>query len=162
MLDELPDGEQRWMLYRSVFHHYAEQDPRRAAEAVVAINGEPAERANLVQQVVSRWASADPVAAERWADNLPPGPQRDGAIQGAAGQWREITPSRRRLLESIGDAETRKQAVAMSVFRALREDPETAEQILQAIDLPAEEKAEIRQQLEMVRKRMGSPYPAVW
>lgn len=162
MLADLPDGEQRWMLYRSVFMQYTEQDPRRAAAAVVAMNGEHAERAHLVQQVVSRWASSDPAAAERFADTLPPGSQRDGAIQGAAGQWSEITPSRRRMLESIGDPETRKQAVAMSVFRALREDPESAERILQAIDLPAEDKEEIRQQLDMARKRIASPHLGVW
>lgn len=109
-----------------------------------------------------RWASSDPTAAERRAGTLPPGPQRDGAVQGLACQWSEITPSRRRMLESIDDPETRKQAVATSVFRALREDPESAGRILQAIDLPAADKEEIRQQLDMVRERIASPCIGVW
>ena len=162
MLSDLPDGEQRWLLYRGVFMQYAEQDPRRAAEAVVAVRDEQAQHSNLVQQVVGRWASSDPAAADRFADDLPPGPQRDEAIQGAASQWTELTPQRRRMLESIRDPEARKQVVAMSLFRTLREDPEAAERMLQTIDLPAEDKEAIRQQLDMVRNRMASPYLGVW
>jgi hypothetical protein len=66
------------------------------------------------------------------------------------------------MLESIDNPEARKQAVTMSVFRALRENPGAAEQVLQAIDLPAEDKEEIRRQLDMVQKRIASPYLGVW
>lgn len=161
MLEDIPAGEEQWMLYSSVLMHYARQDPRAAVESVLSLDNEE-QRRNLLSQVVSRWANSDPPAADRWVDNLPPGQQRDAAIAGAASQWTEVTPTRRRLLESIGDPAARGKAVAAAVFRIGRGDLQAAERLLREVDLPAQRKEEIRQQLEMVHRHSSSSLIGVW
>ncbi len=162
MLDEMPGAAEQWRLYSAVFMQYAEQDPRQAAEAVVSLDNDNLPGTRIVSQVIARWARSDPAAAERWADNLPVGRQRDAAIAGAAMQWTEVTSSRRRMLESIRDPALRQRAITSTVFRVWREDRQAAERLLREINLPPEQKEEVRQRLNGMRGHPGSPSFGVW
>lgn len=161
MLDSHPAGEERQMLYSSVLMQYARQDPRQAAESLVSIDDEEL-RTGLTAQIVSQWAHSDPVAAERWTADLPPGQGRDLAIVGVAASWSELTPARRLLIESIGDAEWRAQAVASMLFRLASEDFEEAERLLRDVSLPAAQKEQLRQQMEMLREQSQQGHIGVW
>ncbi len=162
MLEDLPESENRWALFSSVYMHYSRQDPRGALDSLLSLDSGEPQRRNLLTQVVGRWANFEPLAAERWVANLAPGPQRDAAIAGAAGQWSEVTPSRRRMLESIDDPMARRQAVAGAVFRLARGDPEAAERLLREVDLPASDKAMLREQMKTISQRRSSSLIGVW
>lgn len=161
MLGSLPAGEDRQVLYSNVLMQYAQQDPRRAAESLASIEDDVL-RTNLTTQIVSQWARADPAAAERWAADLPPGQERDTAIVGVASRWTELTPARRVLIESIDDAEWRAQAVTNMLFRLASEDFEQAERLLRDISLPAVQKEQLRQQMEMLREQSQQSHISVW
>lgn len=162
MLDRLPAGDERQMLYSSVLMEYAQQDPGKAAESLASVD-DAGLRMNLTTQVLSMWGRSDPPAAERWADDLPPGKERDTAIMGVSSGWTEFTPSRRLLIESIGSAELRTQAVGNIFHRIAREDFEKAQRLLRDLNLPAAEKEQLRRQMEMVRDHSNRSHPiSVW
>ncbi|HEX7062780.1 MAG TPA: hypothetical protein VF200_12465 [Woeseiaceae bacterium] len=146
LLKEIPDEGQRQMLAAQVFMMYAHRSPRDAAEDVARLSGD-AERASAMRMVMSQWSRSDPQAAERWVERLPRGPDRDGAIAGAAGEWDDLTPSRRRLIETIGSVEQRRDAITQIVFRIARDDPERAEQALLSFNLPDEQRDMLLQHL---------------
>lgn len=161
MLNEVPAGMERQRLYSGVLMQYAEQDPEQAVASLASVDDE-ALRTNLTAQVVSQWARSDPAAAERWTADLPPGSQRDMAIMGVSSRWTDLTPSRRLMIESLDNAELRLQVVSNTLYRVAGEDLGKAERLLREINLPPEQKEEVRQQLEMVSEHSSSPYIGVW
>lgn len=156
MLDRVPDSANGQMLSTMVFMHYAQQSPREAAEAAAGLSND-GEQANVLRQVLRTWGRSDLEAAEQWVNGRPRGPGRAQAIAGVSSHWTELTPRRRRMLESIEDPQQRKTAIMNVVFRIAREDAVRAEEALRSINLPAEDREELLQGLKHMR---GQAFPA--
>lgn len=157
MLARAPETPDRFMLSTIVYMYYAQQSPRQAAEAAAAIS-DGNERENVMRQVLQEWAQSDPSAAERWADGQPSGPGRDSAIAGLSSQWNELTPRRRRMLESIADPAQRSNAIRSVVFGIAREDRDRAEQVLYSLNLSREEEQQTLKLLESVSQSSHSMF----
>lgn len=154
----LPAGEHRDALYSGLMRQLADEDPRQAARLLESI-ADPGQRMNAAGQLVSSWARTDSEAAEQWVRRLPQGQERDRASAALADQWRELTPSRRRMIDEIGDPDLRRHVAFNFAWRTARSDPAQAERILQSFDLPAAEREQLLLQLEEIRKRELTIYP---
>ncbi|MGH8193553.1 MAG: hypothetical protein ACREQ8_03995 [Woeseiaceae bacterium] len=143
MADRMPAGVRKDSTYTGLIMQYANVDPREAAASLGLIADE-SNRAQATMQVVAEWSRSEPEAADQWAGNLPSGQQRDAAIMAAASAWDEITFARQRLIDSIDDAQVRKQAVTGVIYRVASSDPEKAERMVEETDLSEEEKQELR------------------
>ncbi len=141
MARQLP-GIQQAKAYNNLVMRLATQDPRRAADLLSSIDDEGA-LATATGVVARQWARADSAAAERWVENLPRGTVRDNAIQHLVSSWNEMTPSRRLLLDSIGNADLRKQALISHAWRVARTDRQAAERLIRGIDMSDEEKQQM-------------------
>jgi hypothetical protein len=150
MAELLPAGPERDSLYGRIASEYSYQDPQQAASLLGSISDEN-ERAQATGTVAMMWSQHDPVAAEQWAGSLPRGAARDTAIMSQVSTWDEMTPSRRLLVNSIGDPERRKQALITHVHTIAQSDPQQAERLMHDMDLSADERQQLREEIEMIQ-----------
>lgn len=157
MADRMPAGARKDSTYAGLIMQYANVDPRQAAASLALLTDE-SNRASATMQVVGEWSRSEPEAAQQWAGNLPSGQQRDAAIMAAASAWDEITFARQRLIDSIDDAQVRKQAVTGVIYRVASSDPEKAERMLEETHLSEEEKQEVRNITRSIRDQSEQWY----
>lgn len=150
MGSQVASDRARDSLYVRLIRQEAMADPQRAAERLHTIT-DASQRAMAAGQVAGAWSRTDPAAAERWAGALPDDAGRDHAIMYVASQWDELTPVRRRLIDSIGDAATRRQALTNHVFRVANTDARKAEALLNELDFSAEERRRILDTITSIR-----------
>jgi hypothetical protein len=110
---------------------------------------------SAVAMVVMTWSHNDPVAASRYVSTLRPGTARDAAISALLNTSRESDPSLLRLVETIGDEQTRSQAKLSYVYRLARFDAAAAEAMLDDMNLNDEERRQFEQFLQNYRGRMS-------
>lgn len=148
----MPGGSERDMLYGGLIGMFGHQDPQQAVTMLASITDEE-QRAQATAMIAMQWSRYDAEAAQQWAQNLPGGAARDDAITHLASGWEEMTPSRRLMVNSIGDLEKRKQALVMHVQRLAQSDPQQAESLLNDLDLSEEERQEVLGIISMIRSR---------
>jgi hypothetical protein len=68
-----------------------------------------------------------------------------------ASNWDEISPSRRLLVNSIGNLEKRKQALTIAVQRIAQSNPQLAESLMREMDLSDDERRQLLNSLHMMR-----------
>ena len=144
MTGELPPGPQRDQLRLRLVLGYAMAEPQRAIELARGIDDED-QRGGALGQVAVQWHRQDPGAAMQWVRGLPPGAARDSTIAGLVSAWEELTPERRRLVDSIGQAGLRRQALLGHVYRIARSDRQRAERLLDELALPEPQRQQVLQ-----------------
>ena len=150
MADSIPTGPERDMLYMGLISQYGHEDPQQATAMVTSIADE-AQRSHATAMLVMQWSHYDPEAAHQWAQDLPRGTARDDAIGTLASNWEEMTPSRRLLVNSIGDLEKRKQALVAHIQNIAQNDPQRAERLMNDLDLNEEERRQLLEAIHMIR-----------
>ena len=144
MADQLPDGGAKDSAYSQLVQTRAASHPREAIAWLGLINDE-ASRGRAAGGAVSQWYRSDPVGAQQWVRNLPPGSVRDDAISGLVNQWRDFDVVQEELIASITDEGKRNQARVRQVYSMMQRDPARARQLLDGLDLPSHD----RQRLEV-------------
>lgn len=86
----LPLGPLRTSALGAALAVWKDRDPAAVAAFLVARGG--TDLAENGSNVVSAWASRDPVAACRWCDVLPPGQRRNSALSTAIDTWAQSDP----------------------------------------------------------------------
>ena len=150
MAGRVPAGVERDVLYSDLIRQYGQQDPQRAAALLSSI-ADDSQRTQATAMLAMVWSHSDPDSAQRWAQDLPRGDARDDAIMYLTSNWGEMTPSRRSLVNSIGDLEKRKEAFLMHIHRIAQTDPDQAESMMGDIDLSDQERLELQQNIDMIR-----------
>ena len=148
MADRLPDTAARDEAYAQLVAQQAYTDPAEAARWLDTIT-DRRQQEFAARQLAEAWYEMDPAAALAWTRELPIGPQRDYAIMGLASN--EPGPELRSLIDSIDDEARRGQAVQMLVFSAARTDWREAQSILDAADLPAEQRESAQRMIDQLR-----------
>lgn len=151
MAHSLQGGIEKDQLLRELAQQRADVSPEESVSLLDQISDE-AVRHSATTQLVQQWGRRDSEAAAAWARNLPHGQKRDAAIVGLTMGWREITPSRKLLLESIGDVHQRRQAQTAVIYRLARTDRDAANRQLLEFDFPDAE----REQLEAMMERLSN------
>lgn len=150
MAERVPEGLQRDGLYTGLIGRYGRQDPERAASILDSI-ADDGHRAQATSMLVMSWSHSDPAGAQQWAERLPRGDRRDDAVVQLASNWDELTPSRRLLVNSIGNLEKRRQALMMAVQRIARTDPQQAETMMRELDLTDDERRQLQHSISLMR-----------
>jgi hypothetical protein len=150
MAERVPEGLQRDGLYTGLIGRYGRQDPEQAARILDSIADE-GQRARATSMLVMSWSHNDPAGAQQWAERLPRGDRRDDAVVQLASNWDELTPSRRLLLNSIGNLEKRRQALMMAVRGIARTDPQQAETLMRELDFTDDERRELQHGISVMR-----------
>ena len=150
MAGRIPALAERDSIYSALVNQFGYQDPAQAAALLSSITDD-AQRTEATAMLAMTWSHSDPESAQQWAQTLPRGDARDDAVMHLASNWDEMTPSRRLLVNSIGDLEKRKQAFVMHIQRIAQSDPERAESMMEEIDLSEEERLELQQSIGMFR-----------
>jgi hypothetical protein len=97
------------------------------------------------------WSHSDPEGAQRWAEDLPRGDARDDAIMSLTSNWDELTPSRRLLLDSIGNLEKRKQAMINHIHRIAQSNARQAESMMHEMNLTDDERRQLQEAITMIQ-----------
>jgi hypothetical protein len=149
MADSVSAGPERDMLYRRLIAQYSHQDPQQAAAMLASISDE-AQRSHATAMLVSQWSQYDTEAASQWTQDLPRGAARDDAITALVSNWDEMTPSRRLLVNSIGDPGKRNQAFIMHIQNVAQTNPQSAERLMNDLDLDEEERRQLLEAINMI------------
>src|SRR5690606_37783250 len=116
----------------------------------VTLISDATQREHATASLAMMWSHRDAEAAQQWVQNLPDGAARDGAIVNLASNWDEMTPSRRLLVNSIGDLETRQQALLMHIHNVAQTDTQRAERLMNDLDLDEEERRQLVEAIQMI------------
>ena len=149
MADSIPAGPERDMLYRRLIGQYSHQDPQQAAAMLASIS-DAEQRSHATAMLVSQWSHYDTEAASQWAQDLPRGAARDDAITALVSNWDEMTPSRRLLVNSIGDPGKRNHAFIMHIQNVAQTNPQSAERLVNDLDLNEEERRQLLESINMI------------
>ena len=152
LAEQLPVGADRDKAYVQLVTQHVNVNPAEAAAWLGSIADER-QRSFATQQLVRNWYMQDPDAAGRWADNLPRGTQRDDAIVGLVSNWKELTPSRRLLIDSIGSAEKQTRARTEHIRIVARTDWQKAQTMLADTEMPAAERQRLQELIDHYRNR---------
>jgi hypothetical protein len=128
--ERLPAGDARDDVAVEVIEDLAKTDPVAAGEFLKRQSGEEA-RIDAARQLMPAWTAKDPVAALSFANSLPQGAERDGALQSYV--WTNSSaPSAEvvKAAETINDEGTRNRSVGIVVMRWMREDDAAAKAYL--------------------------------
>jgi hypothetical protein len=145
----VPAGPERDMIYGGLISQFGYHDPQQAATFVTSIS-DAAQRERATASLAMMWSHRDAEAAQQWVQDLPQGVARDGAIVNLASNWNEMTPSRRLLVNSIGDLERRKQALVMHIHNVAQTDGQRAERLMNDLDLNEEERRQLVETIHMI------------
>lgn len=145
----VPEGPERDMIYGGLIRQFGYHDPQQAATFVTSISGAP-QRERATASLAMMWSHSDADAAQLWVQDLPGGVAREGAIVALASNWTEMTPSRRLLVNSIGDLEKRKQALVAHIQRVAQVDTQRAERLMNDLDLNQEERQQLAETIHMI------------
>ena len=146
----VPAGLERDALYSNLISQYGHQDPQQAVALLSSISDDD-QRSQATGVLAMVWSHNDPVAAQQWVGGLPRGDSRDDAIMHLISSWEEITPSRRLLMDSIGNMEKRRQAQIMYIHRVAESDPQQAESLMREMDLSDDERQGLQDAINMIR-----------
>ena len=152
LADQLPRGADRDSAYSQLITEHANTNPAEAAAWLASIS-DAQYRSSATFGLMRVWYSQDPDAADRWANNLRRGAQRDDAIVGLASNWQEMTPSRRLLIDSIGDSEKQIQAQIAQIRIVARIDWQKAQTMLAETDMRSIDRQRIQMMIDHYRNR---------
>lgn len=155
MARSLPDGSAKDGVMSELAQQRLNVDPAEAMRMLPLISDEN-QRLNTTLHLAQYWQRQDAEGAASWARNLRSGAQRDTAITGLASGWDDVTPSRKLLLNSIGDLEKRRQAQIATVRRVARSDHDAAERLVAEFNLPDEYSQQLETMLEQQRSERVS------
>ena len=151
MAHSLQDGREKDQVMAELAQQRLIVDPAESIRLLALISDEN-QKNSATAQLAQQWQGQDERAVTNWARGLPRGPQRDSAIAGLASDWQDMTPSRKLLINSIGDLEKRRQAQVTLVYQVIQIDPDSARRLLLEFDLPEE----YRQQVEATLDRQNT------
>ena len=149
MARSVQDDNARDQIYATIVGREAATDPRKALRSLDEIRSGTA-RSSAITQIAYNWVSKDPAAAETWVRSLPGGQDRDSAVVAIVSARSDTSSSARELIDSVGDATKRKQAMLGHIRRLAHDDPAEARRQLNEIDLTEAE----RQQYQMMLDNM--------
>jgi hypothetical protein len=103
------------------------------------------DRPNGYQEIASEWTKKDSQAASEWIDPLPPGKEKDKAIEGMVQELGAKDPyGSTAWASTIGDENTRVNLVSQNAQIWLKKDPDAAREWINATDtLTADQKTGI-------------------
>lgn len=153
MADQLPPGNDRDNVVASLIAQRAATDPHEALAWAETIAGDE-RRQSAMATVVMSWSYSDPAAANRYVSTLRPGSTRDMAIMALMNSAGESDPAMLRLIETIGDEQTRSQAKLSYAYRLARFDAAGAQALLDDLDLSDEERQQFDNVMQNYRGRM--------
>jgi len=146
----VPAGLERDALYSGLISQYGHQDPQQAATLLSSI-ADDTQRAQATAMLAMVWSHSDPEGAQRWAQDLPRGDARDDAIMSLTSNWDELTPSRRLLLNSIGNLEKRKQAMINHIHRIAQSNAGKAESMMHEMNLTDDERRQLQEAITTIQ-----------
>ena len=149
MASRVPEQNERDSIFAGIVQDLSHEDPQQAAALLTSIN-DAARRSQATGLVAMIWSHDDADGAEQWARDLARGDTRDDAIAVLAGSWDEMTPSRRLLVNSIGNAEKRKNALIGHIHQVARSDRQRAEEMVDDLDLNDEERQQLQDSINMI------------
>jgi hypothetical protein len=146
----VPAGLERDVLYSNLIGQSGHQDPQQAVALLSSI-ADDTQRAQATAMLAMVWSHSDPEGAQRWAQDLPRGDARDDAIMSLTSNWDELTPSRRLLLDSIGNLEKRKQAMINHIHRIAQSNARQAESMMHEMNLTDDERRQLQEAITMIQ-----------
>lgn len=152
MARSLQDSRDKDRVMSALAQQRVAVDPAESIRLLAMISDQD-QRIAATAQLAQQWQRQDAVAAANWTRSLPRGIQRDTAIASLVSGWQDMTPSRKLLINSIGDLERRQQAQVAVLYQVARFDPDSARRLLLEFDLPHE----YRQQIESILSQQNTP-----
>ncbi len=149
MASSVDDIRVRDQLYASIVGQQAAHDPQLALSTLDSISDRNA-RTTAVSQLAFSWYAQDPTAADAWMRGLPEGAQRDMAIMAMASQRGNQSADSWELVQSIGDAALRKQAMLTHISMLAQTDGAEAARLLDAVELTESERRQYELMLNSV------------
>lgn len=133
-------GSQVWNM---ALQGAAERDPKEALRYLPNISADG--RPHGYEQIAIEWTKKDPQAASEWINPLPPGKEKDGAIQGMVQELGSKEPDSSTIwASSISDENVRFNLVTQNASRWLKRDRPAAEEWINSTDtLTDEQKAKL-------------------
>jgi hypothetical protein len=111
----------------------ARRNPQEALRYLPGMSDE--QRPNGYQQIASEWTKKDSQAASEWIDPLPPGKEKDSAIQGMTWELRDKDPASSTIWAStVGNSSMREQLVNENARAWLKRDPDAAKEWINGTD----------------------------
>lgn len=105
----------------------ARRNPQEALRYLPGMSDD--QRPNGFRTIATEWTQKDAQATSEWIDPLPPGKEKDSAIQGMVWQLREKDPASSTIWAStVGDEKSREDLTNQSLRTWLKRDPEAAKQ----------------------------------
>lgn len=155
------DDPQRWLALAAnvpkgqgavstsrVIAAWAGKEPQEAIAWATALP-EGDLRSSSVASAANVWVQKDPYSASQWVDTLPPGHDKDQAATSLVNAIVRDSPAEAwEWAMNISDPSARAGSAMRVIGETARRDPVQARQLLDAVDLPAERKTQIREFIE--------------
>jgi hypothetical protein len=121
----LPAGDTQRDAISSAVSHWANNDPKAAADWVKAAGNAPGVN-SWAQSVASQWAESDPAAAFAFANSLSNSDARRNSLSSVLGQWAEVDPATAAARAVTLPDDQRPNAVQQVANRWAQNDPDAA------------------------------------
>lgn len=151
MADSMASGQQRDNAYAQLVSESAHSNLQQARVWLESIDSEDG-RARAVSGLVSAWVQSDATAVSHWVNHLAAGKMRDQAVVSLIGSTGDFGEPQYTLINSIGDDNLRLQAAMGAVFRAARNNPASASDILNKLQLNEMQRAQIKKMIGQYRQ----------
>jgi hypothetical protein len=167
----LPGGLEKWFVlagelpperldrvYPALSRTWAASDPAAAAKWAQSLT-DPRQHTGALSAAVGSWVTSEPFEAAQWIDGLPAGSDRDLGAQSLAAALSKSQPENAwAWAQSIQDKERRREALVTVYCNVDKNEPGTAERLLQKANLSAEDAAILRANVAF--RRGGGPLPS--
>jgi hypothetical protein len=111
----------------------ARRNPQEALRYLPGMTDD--QRPNGYREIASEWTQKDSQAASEWIDPLPPGKEKDSAIQGMVSELRDKDPASSTIWAStVGDENARQHLVNENARIWLKRDPDAAREWINGTD----------------------------
>lgn len=131
-LASIPEGEERDDATRTAVDYWSRDNAKEAAAWVVA-NADDSAKGAALREVMPNYVTQDPKGALAFANGLPAGEVRDGALASYVFSNRAESPADlMKVAETIGDEESRNRTQQMTAMRWMAEDSKAANEYIQS------------------------------
>jgi len=126
------------------------QDPKLASEWIPIAEADGIDTRTFASRIAGSWAHRDPLGAIAWIETLPPGDEREKALQRAGRRWNDDAPNEfASWLEEQGDDAWvdgfRQTSIHSAVYRA-KAEPDWSE-LMRRADQIVDDKKRARQRV---------------
>jgi hypothetical protein len=152
MAEQLPPGRARDQSLQQIISNHLYDNPQEAASWLNSIVGVE-NRSQATGDVLRQWFAMDAHSASQWIINQPPGRVRDDAILMMSHGYDENSPPMEQLIARIDDPEKRMQAQVAQMWSIAHADPLRARAMIAEMDLSAEHRRVLEDQLAAIQQR---------